>query len=67
MTTVRDFVDGAPLEYVGAKGENCELIYRVGEGLWLEVDGKEEALIETDDVGARRVYWSLMRRNADMK
>lgn len=58
MTTLSDFLDGLPLSYRSGRRE-CEAVYRVDDGIYLTVAGEDAGKVETDDVGARRVYWNL--------
>lgn len=64
-TSLTDFLEGEPLRYKGVRGSTLEATYRAGVGIFLERvrDGKDEGCADvTDDVGAARVYWNLIRR-----
>lgn len=53
--TLRDFMDGVTLAYTHKKKVH-EVAYRTGVGVFVD---DEPDPVETDDVGARRVYWNL--------
>lgn len=60
--TLREFLDGETLQYVGADGRATEATYRAGVGTYVERDGEDLGVAAVvDDAGARRAYHNLTR------
>lgn len=65
MTTVKEFLAGESILYHDLKGRKHVVTYRIGVGIYVD---EEPALVDEvckTDVGARRVYYSITRRDVD--
>lgn len=63
MTSLKEFLSGESMLYSDLKGRKHVVTYRIGVGIYVD---EEPALIDDvcrSDVGARRVYHSITRRD----
>ena len=62
MTTLREFLDGLPLDYKGFDKKKATCTYRVGVGVFIERGEKKLGIAcVMEDTEAKRLYWNLTR------
>jgi hypothetical protein len=62
MVTLREFLDGEPLPYVGFNRRETVATYRVGVGIYVEQGDKDLGVADVDDDERAAAFYHNMTR-----